>query len=80
MVASRGRFGISSTTLGIVILVILFAIFIVVREIWQKGGKPLAEIPGVSYYAIALMVVFGVIFYIIHKKTAKFKESLQSQQ
>ena len=69
MVGLRRKLGISSITLGIIILVIMFIIFIVIRELWQKGGKPLQKIPGVSYYAIALMVVFGVIFYIIHKKT-----------
>ena len=69
MVRSLGRkLGISSTTLGVIVLIILFVIFIVVRELWQKGGKPLAKIPGVSYYAIALLVVFGVIIYLIHKK------------
>ncbi|HDD66370.1 MAG: hypothetical protein DRN64_00820 [Thaumarchaeota archaeon] len=69
MVSWRRR-GISSTALGIIALIILFVIFIVVRELWQKGGKPLAEIPGVSYYAIALLVVFGVIIYLVHKKTS----------
>jgi len=75
MVSLRRKLGVSSTTLGIVILVIMFIIFIIIRELWQKGGKPFSKIPGVSYYAIALMVVFGVIFYIIHKKTTESGET-----
>jgi len=50
------------------ILVILFILFIIIRELWQKGGRPLSGIPGVSYWAIGVLIVFLVIIWYIHKK------------
>jgi len=60
--------GALDTKVGIALLIVMFAIFVAIRELWQKGGKPLKDIPGVSFWAIGLLIVFMAIIYYIHKK------------
>jgi len=61
-----------STTVGVVLLIIMLIIFYVIRELWQKGGKPLGAQPWYVHAAIAVIggIVLFVIAYYIHKKYA----------
>ncbi len=63
--------GNSRTALYVAVLVVMFIIFVLIRELWQKGGKPLQNIPGVDFWAIGLLVVFLILVWYIHKKTTE---------
>jgi hypothetical protein len=59
----------SKNTLLAAIIAILFILFVIIRVLWQKGTQPLRNLPGVSYIAIAVLVIFLIIIWYIHKKT-----------
>ncbi|MEM1575397.1 MAG: hypothetical protein QXF09_01325 [Nitrososphaerota archaeon] len=61
-----------STTAGVILLIIMLIAFYVIRELWQKGGKPLGAQPWYVHAAIAVIggIVLLVIAYYIHKKYA----------
>ncbi len=51
-----------------ILIVAMFVLFVVIREVWQKGGYPLRNLPGRDYIAIALLVVVLIIIWWINKK------------
>ncbi|MEM2083844.1 MAG: hypothetical protein QW303_08185 [Nitrososphaerota archaeon] len=61
-----------STTVGVILLIIMLIAFYVVRELWQKGGKPLGAEPWYVHATIAVIggIVLLIIAYYIHKKYA----------
>ncbi|MEM4489123.1 MAG: hypothetical protein QXK88_10085 [Desulfurococcaceae archaeon] len=60
----------STTKTLAIVLVIMFVTFVLIRELWQKGGRPLAGMPGGDFVAIAILVIVLVIAWFIHKKTS----------
>ena len=52
-----------------IILVVLFIIFIVVRELWQHGTKPLGSLPleWQAVLSITLLVITLIVVYYLHK-------------
>jgi hypothetical protein len=59
----------SKNTLLATMIAILFILFVIIRVLWQKGTQPLRNLPGVSYIAIIVLVVFLIIIWYTHKKT-----------
>ena len=59
----------NKNTLLAALIVVMLVVFVIIRELWQKGAQPLRNLPGVSYIAIAVLVAFLVIIWYVHKKT-----------
>jgi len=55
--------------IGIIGLIVMLGIFWVIRELWQKGGRPFASVPGADIIAVVILVIALVAAYYIHKKT-----------
>lgn len=69
MVSSTSKQG-STTKVLIAVLILMFAAFVLIRELWQKGGRPLAGMPGGDFVAIVILVIVLAIAWYIHKKTS----------
>lgn len=54
---------------GVIGLVVMLAIFWLIREFWQKGGRPFASVPGADIIAVVILVIALLAAYYIHKKT-----------
>jgi len=54
--------------IGIVGLVVMLVVFWLIREFWQKGGRPFAQVPGADIIAVVILVIALVAAYYIHKR------------
>ena len=52
-----------------ILIAAMFVLFVIIREVWQKGGYPLKNLSGRDYIAIALLVVVLIIIWWINRKT-----------
>jgi len=54
---------------GIVGVIVMLAIFSLIRVLWQQGGRPFATVPGADFIAAVVLIVVLVAAYYIHKRT-----------
>lgn len=54
--------------IGIVGLVVMLVAFALIRELWQKGGRPFAKVPGADIIAVVILVIALAAAYYVHKK------------
>jgi hypothetical protein len=69
MVASSTEAKSKWPILGVIGLVVMLVVFWLIREFWQKGGRPFAKIAGADFIAVVILVIALVAAYYIHKKT-----------
>lgn len=55
--------------IGIIGLIVMLVVFWLIRELWQKGGRPFAKIEGADIVAVVILVIALVAAYYVHKKT-----------
>jgi len=68
MVASSTESKSKLPIIGIMGIIVMLAIFALIRLVWQRGGRPWAAIPGADFVAVVILVVALVAAYYIHKK------------
>jgi uncharacterized BrkB/YihY/UPF0761 family membrane protein len=61
---SKGKLPI----VGIMGIIVMLVVFLLIRLVWQQGGRPWAKIPGADFVAVVILVVALVAAYYIHKK------------
>lgn len=54
---------------GVIGLVVMLVVFWLIREFWQKGGRPFAKVEGADIIAVVILVIALVAAYYVHKKT-----------
>ncbi len=54
--------------IGIIGLIVMLVIFWLIRELWQRGGRPFAQVPGADIIAVVVLVIALVAAYYVHKK------------
>jgi len=69
MVASSTEAKSKLPIIGIVGLIVMLVIFYLIREFWQKGGRPFQNVPGADFIAVVVLVIALVAAYYVHKRT-----------
>jgi hypothetical protein len=55
--------------IGIIGLIVMLIAFWLIREFWQKGGRPFSGVPGADFIAIVILVITLAAVYYVHKRT-----------
>ena len=63
----------STVIIGVIGLIVMLAVFWIIREAWQKGGRPFQKIMGseliASIVAVVILVITLAAVYYVNKRT-----------